>query len=353
MLTHSRAAGRTRPRHLHQRQPDHERLLSTNCCVLLLGVIGRRCTRRSYAFVTVPSRGSEVYARICRSLFSEKYRRHRFPPRRDDYQSRPRLSELEHVMRMRVNVLAIGLVLLGTTAAGCSSTTSSSSGAAQDDVGGFLPGASSPASSAPASAEPAPASAEPAPASSPAELPLLGSSVWVVCDSGLAYACGDPGPGGGVVFFADSKGFTEAGSVCGSTCHFLEAQTVSVGTVPWCVGSGASDDVQPNTTTLGAGYSNTQAMLQVCTSGAANSAVTPIGGLSDWFLPSQDELWGFNGWSGPGVLCGFGAGLVNASTWTSSENGKSAADWAGSGDLGGSLPKSTPEAVCPIRAFSS
>lgn len=157
-----------------------------------------------------------------------------------------------------------------------------------------------------------------------------------------------------MAFFASSKGFAETGSACGSSCNVLKAQTVSVGTVPWCVGSGASDYVQPNdTTTLGAGYSNTQAMLQVCTSGAANSAVAPSGGLSDWFLPSQDELWGFNDSSGPGVLCGFGAGSGEAAAWTSSENGKNAADWAGSGDTGGSLPKSSDGTVCPIRAFSS
>ena len=255
-------------------------------------------------------------------------------------------------MRMRANVLAIGLVLLGTTAAGCSSTTASSSGAAQDDVGVSGSAAASSPASSPASS--APTSAEPAPASSPADLPLLGSNdAWVVCDSGLAYACGDPGPGGGVVFFASSKSFTEAGSVCDSACHFLEAQTVSAGSVPWCVGSGASEYVQPNDTTLGSGYSNTQAMLQECTSGAANSAVAPSGGLSDWFLPSQVELWGFNGWSGPGVLCGFGAGGGEVTAWTSSENGKTAADWVGSGDTGGSLPKSSYDNVCPIRAFSS
>ena len=250
-------------------------------------------------------------------------------------------------MISRVNVFVIGLFLLGTTVAGCSSTTASSSGAAQDDVANNLPAASSPAPSAPASAEPAPAS-------SPADPPLLGSSdTWVVCDSGLAYACGDPGPGGGVVFFASSKSFTEAGSVCDSACHFLEAQTVSVGSVPWCVGSGASEYVQPNNTSLGFGYSNTQAMLQECTSGAANSAVAPSGGLSDWFLPSQVELWGFNGWSGPGVLCGFGAGGGEVTAWTSSENGKTAADWVGSGDTGGSESKSSDNTVCPIRAFSS
>lgn len=251
-------------------------------------------------------------------------------------------------MISRVNVFVIGLFLLGTTAAGCSSTTASSSGAAQDDVvGSTSPSASSAASSAPAGAEPAPAS-------SPADPPLLGSSdTWVVCDSGLAYACGDSGPGGGVVFFASSKSFAETGSVCGSSCNFLEAQTVSVGSVPWCVGSGASDYVQPNDTTLGSGYSNTQAMLQACTSGAANSAVAPSGGLSDWFLPSQDELLGFNRWSGPGVLCGFGAGGGEATAWTSSENGKTAADWVGSGDTGGSESKSSDNTVCPIRAFSS
>ena len=156
-----------------------------------------------------------------------------------------------------------------------------------------------------------------------------------------------------MVFYASSKSFAVTGSVCGSSCNFLEAQTVSVGSVPWCVGSGASDYVQPNDTAFGSGYSNTQAMLNVCASGAANSAAAPSGGLSDWFLPSQDELLGFNRWSGPGVLCGFGAGGGEATAWTSSENGHTAADWLGSGATGGSEPKSYSNPVCPIRAFST
>ena len=250
-------------------------------------------------------------------------------------------------MRMRVNVLAIGLVLLGTAAAGCSSTTAISSCAEQDAAVGD----SSPAASSPAALS-APASPDPAPASSPAEPPLLGSSdVWVTCDSGLQYACGDAGPGGGVVFYASSKDFTESGSVCASTCQYLEAQTVSVGSAPWCVGSGASTSIQGNMTYFGYGYSNTQGMLAVCNSGAANLAVAPSGGFSDWFLPSDNELWGFNDWSGSSPLCGFGAGLSNGAAWTSSENGKSAADWAGSGSTGGSEPKSASAPVCPIRAF--
>ena len=293
-----------------------------------------------------------------RSLFSGTLRQYSLLQRHKD-ESHPRPKELVTAMGSRVNALAVGLVMIAMTAAGCSSTTAGPSGAAQDDVGSSAPVASSSAlpvasSSASPAVSSVPASAQPAPASSPAEPPLLGSSdVWVTCDSGLQYACGDAGPGGGVVFFASSKSFAETGSVCGSSCNFLEAQTVSVGSAPWCVGSGASDYVQPNDTTLGSGYSNTQAMLQACTSGAANSAVAPSGGLSDWFLPSQEELLGFNRWSGPGVLCGFGAGGGEATAWTSSENGKNAADWVGSGDTGGSEPKSSDGTVCPIRAFSS
>ena len=293
-----------------------------------------------------------------RSLFSGTLRQYSLLQRHKD-ESHPRPKELVIAMGSRVNALAVGLVMIATTAAGCSSTTAGPSGAAQDDVGSSAPVASSSAlpvasSTASPAVSSVPASAQPAPASSPAEPPLLGSSdEWVTCDSGLQYECGDAGPGGGVVFFASSRSFAESGSVCGSSCNFLEAQTVSVGSAPWCVGSGASDYVQPNDTTLGSGYSNTQAMLQACTSGAANSAVAPSGGLSDWFLPSQEELLGFNRWSGPGVLCGFGAGGGEATAWTSSENGKNAADWVGSGDTGGSEPKSSDGTVCPIRAFSS
>ena len=207
-------------------------------------------------------------------------------------------------MQSSLKTLTIGVVLVTLGIAGCSSTTAGSSGAMQDDA------ASPAASSSPAASVAPPASAAPSLEAVPTATDALSQSGPAelgakknpgpesVCNGGLQYACGDVGPAGGTVFYASTKKFSLGGgysAACSTNCQFLEAQTIDIpGTYPWCVGSGATQSIQPNTGNgAGAGYANTQTIATkgYCSSGAANAALaSAFGGYSDWYLPSQDEL---------------------------------------------------------------
>ena len=103
----------------------------------------------------------------------------------------------------------------------------------------------------------------------------------------FVYEVGDKGPGGGWIFFVDEKdrfpGFT-----------YLEAAPEDVGSHPWCDETyvsipGAGGEAA---NALGRGKANTQAMLEVCASGAANRAAAYRGPnhKTDWYLPSEGEL---------------------------------------------------------------
>ena len=99
------------------------------------------------------------------------------------------------------------------------------------------------------------------------------------------YKVGDRGPGLGFIFFVDYydqyPGFT-----------YLEAAPTDIAGVDWCNNLSTS----PGTggwsgKGVGKGRANTIAMLEVCTSGAANEADSYLTATkSDWFLPSLGEL---------------------------------------------------------------
>jgi hypothetical protein len=106
-----------------------------------------------------------------------------------------------------------------------------------------------------------------------------------------AYALGDTGPGGGVVFYVSTSGFTSDGSACGTSCHYLEVSKTDLAMNVWC----PTYTSLPGTTgsRIGTGFSNTKNMISGgCTSGAGVAArAFSGGGLSDWFLPSSGELY--------------------------------------------------------------
>jgi hypothetical protein len=250
-----------------------------------------------------------------------------------------------------MRLLTVGLALATAVMAGCSSTAAGSSGAMQDDA--TAPAASSASSSAvptapapspdPATptAEPTGATASPVasptdsppPANSPDDPALLGSASYDhaentdVCDTGLPYACGAFGASGvGTVFYASTTPFA-CGADMASTCNYLEvAPNGWNGKEVACPGAFSQCGGKPNKTSdwgsfgvgtgegyqycstgepgyntpipnafgevIGSGYTNTYAILAVCTtSGAANrvSGYTG-GGMTDWYLPSRDEI---------------------------------------------------------------
>jgi hypothetical protein len=86
---------------------------------------------------------------------------------------------------------------------------------------------------------------------------------------------------------------------------------------------------------------------QICTSGAANEAVAPSGGYSDWYLPSKVELSTL--FTQSNVVNGF-----STTTYWSSTQRKPNYAWCDKfGNMGGfsSTQETFPLGVRAIRAF--
>jgi len=105
------------------------------------------------------------------------------------------------------------------------------------------------------------------------------------------YALGSTGPGGGKVFYYDAAGFTVTGY---GTCHYLEAAPDDMPSIiNW---SADSVSLSGTSTDLGAGRKNTDLIVAaypdatVVNNAAKACKDYTVGGKSDWFLPSKDEL---------------------------------------------------------------
>ena len=179
------------------------------------------------------------------------------------------------------------------------------------------------------------------------------------CD-GSTFTCqvGDTGPGGGKIFYVTSGTFTSIGSTCNTACKYLEAAPTS-GTNAWSDFNSVSQwsgntteaiGVTAQGTAIGTGYANTLAIIgQSSTASMAGTISRAYGGpnsLSDWFLPSQDELIPL--YSQRIVVGGFVSGFY----WSSTESGASTAlikVFPGGG--AGSLSKNSYIYLRPVRAF--
>ena len=163
------------------------------------------------------------------------------------------------------------------------------------------------------------------------------------CD-GNTFTCqvGDTGPGGGKIFYVSSGTFTSTGSTCNSACKYLEAAPTS-GTNAWTdaayAWSGNTTDLIGATaqgTAIGTGYANTLAIVGQASGGGTagfagtiSQAYRGPNNMSDWFLPSKDEL---------NQMCKWQKGIygVNLTTLTTvcaggtSNTGSGAAGFAGS-----------------------
>ena len=300
-------------------------------------------------------------------------------------------------MGTRMRMLTVGLALAAAVMAGCSSTTAGSSGAMQDDA---TASASSSASSsavptAPApspdpatpTAEPTGATASPvasptdspSPADSPDDPALLGSTTNIdVCDSGLAYKCGDTGPGGGTIFYVSSTRFA-CGADMGSYCNYLEvapnlwapnSQTQCKDAGGKCGGSAtqtsdfagngkgitlctvsttASIDSLASGQAVGTGYANSTILAPWCNpSDAPNIArLYDGGGMTDWFVPSTDEMQALLDYPNLNAIGGFPPSVYWTSTGTANYF-----DTAGSvGRYGGRDKMKKGFGFRPVRAF--
>jgi uncharacterized repeat protein (TIGR02543 family) len=106
------------------------------------------------------------------------------------------------------------------------------------------------------------------------------------------YEIGDVGPGGGKIFYYSSSGFTVKGSV--GTYYYLEASKDDLGSADW----GADrDDLSDTQWEIGEGKNNTKLIIEYLNKwGEKNKAAQFVvgytnNGLSDWFLPSKNELY--------------------------------------------------------------
>jgi hypothetical protein len=192
----------------------------------------------------------------------------------------------------------------------------------------------------------------------------------------VEYANGSTGPGGGKIFYYSAAGFncgsefTSTGSPTGGLCHYLEAapSAWNTGTDPSRTFAQSSpvnyqstlvnNPTSPQTATateIGAGYSNTRAIIlqgnsNTSTSAAAltDSYTVTIGGVvfDDWYLPSRLELTQLH--SQRTVLTGF----QSNNYWSSSAyNAQGVWIRDFSGTFEGGLDKSNTAIVRPIRAF--
>jgi hypothetical protein len=120
------------------------------------------------------------------------------------------------------------------------------------------------------------------------------------CANGGACIVGNTGPGGGKVFYVHASGTFACGETLASTCKYLEAAPTT-GTNSWTDASyrwsGNEVDLIGSTAqgvAVGTGYKNTEAIVtQSSTANRAGTIARAYRGpnnLSDWYLPSKDEL---------------------------------------------------------------
>ena len=209
--------------------------------------------------------------------------------------------------------------------------------------------------------------------------------------SGSGYQVGDIGPGGGRVFYASTTGFncgpsyTATGSPYNFKCYYLEAAPTTGANAwtdaayPWSGNTtttvnNASAPETATATAIGWGYRNTLAIvLQNATANKAGTISRAYRGpnnLSDWYLPSFDELnqmckWAKGvSWTSDATVCSGGtinsgagaAGFGNYDYWSSSDRGTGYGDyaryqWFPTGFQGQTAKSITTLYVRPIRAF--
>jgi len=148
---------------------------------------------------------------------------------------------------------------------------------------------------------------------------------WLPIPCALGGICtvGDTGPGGGKVFYVSQSAFTSGGSVCATSCHYLEAAPSgwSGSTVDpaagWSNNINSGNSVTGTSTTIGAGLVNSILILiqgNTFNTAASKARAYSGGGKTDWYLPTIDELEIML--ANQGIIGGI---IVNAYYWSSSQ----------------------------------
>ena len=172
------------------------------------------------------------------------------------------------------------------------------------------------------------------------------------CANGGTCVVGDTGPGGGIVFYVRASGTFSCGPTLASTCKYLEAAPTS-GTSSWTdtskmwSESGAIGSTAQSTA-IGTGYKNSEVIMAQDSGGRTVNRAAAIArgyrgpnNLTDWHLPSLDELnqmckWqGNRAWVSDSTACsGFGLntgpganGFTSNLYWSSTENSNGGYPW--------------------------
>ena len=167
--------------------------------------------------------------------------------------------------------------------------------------------------------------------------------VAATCAAGGTCQVGDTGPGGGTVFYVGSFTLTSTGQ----TLSYLEVAGASWTDTRVAWSENTSSSVSTSEA-LGAGAANTAAIIaQNSTAGraATSAAAYNGGGLTDWFLPSYQEIAALqsSGQGGPYNSPGY---------WSSSQyNSSNAFTRVMSNNSSVYVNKGTTRWVRPIRAF--
>jgi predicted RNA-binding protein with TRAM domain len=174
-----------------------------------------------------------------------------------------------------------------------------------------------------------------------------------------ACAVGDVGPAGGIVFMTPA-------TVGNATGRYFEAAPAGwSGTgidlnIAWCNATSTLIGTPSALgTAIGTGSSNTDAIVAVCSTGAAKSARAYTGGgASDWFLPSIDEL--LQMYTNRAAIGGLvqttqvGTGGSTTTFWSSSEyNSYQSKNWSFLTNGNDNWGKNYGFGVRPVRMFSA
>jgi hypothetical protein len=175
-----------------------------------------------------------------------------------------------------------------------------------------------------------------------------------------AYGIGSIGPGGGKIFYLSEagfncgSGFTSTGSPTGGLCRYLEAATSAISpswtdaTTVWS--SNTIKLIGGTTSEVGSGWKNTLRMIDQNPDPNAGTVAKAFagGGLTDWYLPSKDELLEL--YSRKNLVGEF---VANSYYWSSTEYNSGNAwlkDFSGS-SYSQATKSATGYYVRPIRAF--
>jgi hypothetical protein len=171
----------------------------------------------------------------------------------------------------------------------------------------------------------------------------------------VIYNVGNTGPGGGKIFYKSATPFA-CGPTLNLTCTYLEAAPpigYDLSGLSWSTGGNRNISVPgAYETAIGTGYKNSLAIAaqtgnEAGTSAAMTARASTGGGMTDWYLPSKDELNQLRN-----NKDAIGGGFHTTNYWSSTEtNSSNASKQHFNGSAQGSSPKSAGESFRPIRAF--